>query len=75
MQKKNIKLTTADAAVLYLADKGYDPDYGARPLARLIQDIIKKPLSEEILFGKLTKGGSVNIDMIDDQIYLSYPSN
>lgn len=75
LQKKNIKLTTADAAVLYLADKGYDPDYGARPLARLIQDVIKKPLSEEILFGKLTKGGSVNIDMIDDHISLSYPSN
>ena len=55
-------LTVTEAARDYLADKGYDPDYGARPLARLIQDEVKKPLGEELLFGKLENGGRVTID-------------
>jgi ATP-dependent Clp protease ATP-binding subunit ClpA len=56
-----IELT--DAATAYLAKKGYDPDNGARPLARVIEDEIKRPISEELLFGKLENGGHVVVDV------------
>ena len=49
------------AAAEWLADKGYDDKMGARPLGRVIQEHIKKPLAEELLFGKLTKGGLVRV--------------
>ena len=49
----------------WLADKGYDKLYGARPMARLIQDRIKQPLAEELLFGKLTDGGEVHVSIKD----------
>ncbi|HAT87645.1 MAG TPA: ATP-dependent Clp protease ATP-binding subunit ClpA, partial [Rhizobiales bacterium] len=52
------------AATRWLADKGYDPKMGARPLGRVIQEHIKRPLAEEILFGKLVKGGTVQVDVI-----------
>jgi ATP-dependent Clp protease ATP-binding subunit ClpA len=52
----------------WLARKGYDKQMGARPLARLIQDKIKKPLAEEILFGKLENGGDVTITIKNDDI-------
>jgi ATP-dependent Clp protease ATP-binding subunit ClpA len=52
----------------YLADKGYDRQLGARPMQRLIQDEIKKPLSEEILFGELEHGGSVHVFLRDGKI-------
>ncbi|MGO7216361.1 hypothetical protein ACCS75_35705, partial [Rhizobium ruizarguesonis] len=48
-------------AIAWLAEKGYDVKMGARPLARVIQDTIKKPLANVILFGKLKKGGVVNV--------------
>ncbi len=48
-----------EAASLWLAEKGYDRLYGARPLARVIQDKIKRPLADELLFGRLAKGGKV----------------
>jgi ATP-dependent Clp protease ATP-binding subunit ClpA len=51
----------------WLARKGYDRLMGARPLARLIQDKIKKPLSEEILFGKLEEGGKVKVTLKNDE--------
>jgi len=46
-----------------LAEKGYDRTFGARPLGRFIQEHIKKPLAEEVLFGKLSKGGTVRVDL------------
>tara|TARA_Y100001970_G_scaffold294331_1_gene450826 strand:+ start:133240 stop:135555 length:2316 start_codon:yes stop_codon:yes gene_type:complete len=52
----------------WLAKKGFDPVYGARPLSRLIQDKIKKPLAEEMLFGKLEKGGDVVIDIKEGRL-------
>ena len=56
-----------------LADKGYDERMGARPLARVIQEHIKKPLAEELLFGKLVHGGRVTIDLDENEkIKLSY---
>ena len=58
---RKIEVVVEDSAREYLADKGYDPSFGARPLARLIQNEISKPLADEVLFGKLSKGGQVRI--------------
>jgi ATP-dependent Clp protease ATP-binding subunit ClpA len=58
------------AAAAWLADKGYDEKMGARPLARVIQEYIKKPLAEELLFGKLVKGGVVKVLVKDGKIDL-----
>ncbi len=69
---KKIQLTLSDAARIWLANKGYNPDYGARPLARLIQVEIKDKLSDEILFGKLEKGGQVTIDLEKEKLLFSY---
>ncbi|HEY2512414.1 MAG TPA: AAA family ATPase, partial [Polyangiaceae bacterium] len=60
---KKVSMDVTDAARTYLAEKGYDPDFGARPLARLLQEEVKRPLGEELLFGKLEKGGHVVIDL------------
>ena len=62
---------TADAAA-WLGEKGYDDKMGARPLARVIQEYIKKPLAEELLFGKLTKGGTVRVGVKDGALDLTY---
>jgi ATP-dependent Clp protease ATP-binding subunit ClpA len=58
---KHVELEVAADAREWLAHKGYDRRMGARPMARLIQDKIKKPLAEEILFGKLEQGGEVRV--------------
>ncbi|MBE7636854.1 ATP-dependent Clp protease ATP-binding subunit ClpA [Sneathiella sp. P13V-1] len=63
LEDRNVTLSLTDAAASWLAEKGYDRLNGARPLGRLIQDSIKKPLSEELLFGKLAKGGHVKIGL------------
>jgi len=51
----------------YLALKGFDPQMGARPMSRLIQDTIRKALADELLFGRLANGGKVTIDLGDDE--------
>ena len=63
-----IEITTEAAS--WLADKGYDDKMGARPLSRVIQEYIKKPLAEELLFGKLSKGGLVIVSVKDNKIKL-----
>jgi ATP-dependent Clp protease ATP-binding subunit ClpA len=60
---RNVTIELSDDARKWLAQKGFDPLYGARPLARVIQDNVKKPLAEELLFGKLEKGGTVRVDL------------
>ena len=55
-----------------MAEKGYDPQYGARPLARVLQTDIKDALADEILFGRLVKGGKVKIDLVDDKLDFSF---
>lgn len=67
---KNIILTVNDEVRVYLALKGYDRLMGARPMARLIQDSLKKPLSQLILFGGLSEGGSVEAVMQEGAIKL-----
>ena len=72
---RNVTIELTAAARDWLARKGYDPLYGARPLARVIQEHIKKPLAEELLFGKLAKGGAVEVDVKDDAPVFGYPAN
>jgi ATP-dependent Clp protease ATP-binding subunit ClpA len=68
LSPKNITINVTPAAREWLAVKGYDPKMGARPFERLFEEKVKKPLSKEILFGKLTNGGRVNIDVVNDDI-------
>ncbi|MDD2860534.1 MAG: ATP-dependent Clp protease ATP-binding subunit ClpA [Acidiphilium sp.] len=62
---RNVTIELSSAAKEFLAERGYDPLYGARPLARVIQELIKKPLAEELLFGKLASGGAVKVSFRD----------
>ncbi len=71
---RQVTIELTDAARGWLARKGYDPLNGARPLARIIQEYIKKPLAEELLFGKLEKGGLVRVDMSEDKLVFTYPT-
>jgi ATP-dependent Clp protease ATP-binding subunit ClpA len=68
LQEKHVTLGVEAEARVWLAAHGYDPKMGARPMARLIQDEIKKPLAEELLFGKLVNGGVVKVDVADDKL-------
>jgi ATP-dependent Clp protease ATP-binding subunit ClpA len=68
LQDKHVSLVVEPEARVWLAEHGYDPKMGARPMARLIQDEIKKPLAEELLFGKLASGGMVKVDVADDKL-------
>jgi ATP-dependent Clp protease ATP-binding subunit ClpA len=72
LAERQINIEISAEASDWLAKKGYDQQMGARPLARVIQEHVKKPLSEEVLFGKLTKGGTVRILMKDDKLELAY---
>jgi ATP-dependent Clp protease ATP-binding subunit ClpA len=65
---RNVTIELSSAAKEWLAEKGYDPLYGARPLARVIQEHIKKPLAEELLFGRLVNGGSVKVGLKDGKL-------
>ena len=59
----------------WLAEKGHDEKFGARPLARVIQDHVKRPLAEELLFGKLAKGGTVRVKVAAGKLAFSYPKS
>ncbi|WP_149535927.1 ATP-dependent Clp protease ATP-binding subunit ClpA [Siccirubricoccus phaeus] len=69
---RNVTIELSSAAKEWLAEKGYDPLYGARPLARVIQEYVKKPLAEELLFGKLVKGGAVKVGLRDAALFFEY---
>lgn len=72
LDDKKVIIYASDAARTWLSDQGYDPQMGARPMARLIQDKVKKPLAEMILFGALSdKGGTVKVDVAEDDIILT----
>jgi ATP-dependent Clp protease ATP-binding subunit ClpA len=70
VKDKNITITVSDDALDYLVDKGFDPKMGARPLQRVIDKDIKRPLSKQMLFGSLKGGGNVNIDIKDNELVL-----
>jgi ATP-dependent Clp protease ATP-binding subunit ClpA len=69
---KRVTVDYSDEIRTYLAKKGHDPRYGARPLSRVIQTEIKDALSDEILFGQLSKGGTVFVDLKDGELTFSY---
>jgi ATP-dependent Clp protease ATP-binding subunit ClpA len=72
LQARKVEMDYSDETRIWMADKGHDPQYGARPLARVLQTEIKDTLSDEILFGKLEKGGKVYIDVEDDKLVFRY---
>ncbi len=74
LAQKKVIITVSDSAKNWLSERGYDPEYGARPLGRLVQTEIKDILSEEVLFGRLTKGGNVFIDLGNNKITFDYTS-
>jgi ATP-dependent Clp protease ATP-binding subunit ClpA len=63
-----VEIELTDAARAWLGERGYDPAMGARPLGRLIQEHIKKPLADELLFGRLAKGGLVRVDVDEKDV-------
>jgi len=65
-------LELTDKARKWFAEHGYDPTFGARPMARLIQNEIKRVLADEILFGKLANGGKVEVDENDGKLVFAY---
>ena len=69
---RNVHIDLTTEAAAWLGEKGYDDKMGARPLGRVIQEHIKKPLAEELLFGKLTKGGTVHVGVKDGALHLTY---
>jgi ATP-dependent Clp protease ATP-binding subunit ClpA len=69
---KKVKLDVTDSAGQWLAEKGYDDKFGARPLTKLIQTEIKDALAEELLFGRLKKGGSVIVDLKGGRLEFEY---
>ncbi|MGD8696827.1 MAG: AAA family ATPase, partial [Gammaproteobacteria bacterium] len=66
LQDKMVTLELNDDARRWIADRGYDASMGARPMARVIQEYIKRPLAEELLFGKLTEGGHIRVSVSGD---------
>jgi ATP-dependent Clp protease ATP-binding subunit ClpA len=76
LNEKKVEATFTEALKKYLAKHGFDPQMGARPMSRLIQDTIRRALADELLFGKLASGGKVTIDIgADDKIKLDIESN
>ncbi|PSU51475.1 ATP-dependent Clp protease ATP-binding subunit ClpA [Photobacterium frigidiphilum] len=75
LDAKGVSMEVSDNARVWLAEKGYDKAMGARPMARLIQDRLKKPLANELLFGCLVNGGSVRVDYINNELDFQYNSN
>jgi len=75
LEDKNVTIEVNDAARQWLAEHGYDVQMGARPMARLVQEKIKRPLADELLFGKLSQGGGhVRVTLKDEDIHLEMDS-
>jgi ATP-dependent Clp protease ATP-binding subunit ClpA len=72
LEEKNVSLIVSDKARDWFANHGYDNQMGARPMSRLIEKEVRKPLADELLFGKLVKGGTVKVGVKNDLITLTY---
>ena len=70
MSEKKVDLVVDEDARQWIGDEGYDPLMGARPMSRVLQEHIKRPLSEEILFGDLAKGGTVRVTVKAGKLHL-----
>ena len=68
LHDKHVTLTATPAARQWLAEHGFDPQMGARPMSRLLQEKVKRPLADELLFGKLVEGGRVTVDARDGEL-------
>jgi len=76
LHEKKVEVVFTDALKAHLAEHGFDPLMGARPMARLIQDTVRRALADELLFGRLVSGGKVSIDIdTDDQVQLVFPDD
>jgi ATP-dependent Clp protease ATP-binding subunit ClpA len=72
LQDKQVTLEIDADARQWLADNGYDVAMGARPMARLVQEKVKRPLADELLFGKLSQGGHVRVVLRDNELALEF---
>jgi ATP-dependent Clp protease ATP-binding subunit ClpA len=72
LSEKNVTIELTDAARDLLAEKGYDPAFGARPLGRVMEDLVKRQLTEELLFGKLEGGGTAIVDAEGSEVVVRY---
>ena len=72
LSERHVTIELTVAARVWLAKKGFDPKFGARPLGRVIQDSVKKPLAEELLFGKLVRGGAVKVDLVEGKLAFNF---
>lgn len=74
LDAKGVSLEVSETARHWLAEKGYDKSMGARPMGRVIQEQLKKPLASELLFGELVGGGSVRVSLKDDDLHFEFQS-
>lgn len=74
LKTKNVQITVTKAAKEFMAEEGFDKDLGARPMKRVIQELVKKPVAKEIVLGDLRHGGRVRVDLKDGKIVLKYTS-
>ena len=74
LDAKGVSMEVSEQARHWLAEKGYDKSMGARPMGRVIQEQLKKPLANELLFGELVGGGSVKVTLEDDILHFDYQS-
>ncbi|WP_305818646.1 ATP-dependent Clp protease ATP-binding subunit ClpA [Photobacterium leiognathi] len=74
LDARGVSMEVSDRARDWMADKGYDKSMGARPMARVIQDNLKKPLANELLFGCLVNGGSVRVDFVNGELDFQFSS-
>lgn len=72
LAKKKVVLEFDDEAVTWLAVKGYDEAYGARPIRRLVEEKVKQPLADELLFGEMSKGGVIHVSVKDDALQFAF---
>jgi ATP-dependent Clp protease ATP-binding subunit ClpA len=76
LHEKKVEAIFTEKLRTFLAKKGFDPSMGARPMARLIQDMIRKALADELLFGRLVNGGRVTVDLDEkDSVFLEFPES
>jgi ATP-dependent Clp protease ATP-binding subunit ClpA len=74
LDEKRVTVALSPEARAWLGEKGYDPAFGARPMARLVETSIKKPMAEALLFGELSQGGTAHVEVKDDKLVLRYES-
>lgn len=74
LQARDVTITISNELREWLGNEGYKPEFGAREMARVIQEHLKKPLADELLFGKLASGGSVEADLAEGKVVFRFPS-